>query len=401
MTTQSLPARRSVSQLFLGWQWLLYSYLLFALPVEMLEASLVSLLLLIIALVQKPGLISAATRLQRQTWLLFLAFLLVGVVFSELPEKSLKGTYDCLRAALVFFVGFFFIAHIASAKTFMVKLRNFSFVVLLIVMIFYVLSVFTTGDVSLRENQWIYDRWRNLHEFANFVAIDVLVLGFMVRYRGIDRTLGFCLVMAVAILVLTTSRGNLLAVTLSLGLVFAFGHRYRMLLWWSVVLASLVFFVYAFFFHSGTCFGSFCPGYTYEARKDIYQQLLWQVEVQPWLGYGLNTFKYLSGILLEGKPIVMPNSVYLELLYSVGLIGGLFLMLFVAMMLRPAHSGSSPWRLFALTYMVYFLARGLVDFKLVSFEFLGGIFLALGLYTGAGYRDSARLSDVAINDPAR
>ncbi len=375
---------------------MLYSYLLFALPVERLEASTVALLLLVTAPIQCPNLFFASTRRHRKPWFLFFAFLLIGVAFSELPQKSLKGAYDCLRAALVFFVGFFFVRQIALDSRFVEKLRTFSIVVVLAVTTFCAVSVVTSGNVWLRDNQLVQEVWRNLHEFANLVAVNVLVLGFVVWCRGLDRVSGLCLMVLIGVLILTTSRGNLLAVTFSLGFLFAFGHRYRMLLWWFALLTALAFFVYAFFLHSGICFGDMCPGYTYEARKIIYQQVISQVEMQPWTGYGLNVFKHLSGIQLEGRPIVMPNSAYLELLYSVGVIGFFALLLFVAVMLRvtraePPVSGSpaevSPWRVFALMYAIYFLMRGLVDFKLVSFEFLGAIFLALGMRVGAWYRE--------------
>ena len=100
----------------------------------------------------------------------------------------------------------------------------------------------------------------------------------------------------------------------------------------------------------------------------------------PWFGHGINTFKYLSGIEVWGVTLIMPHNIYAELLFSSGLIGSLLLCLGFILLYRkavPVYEGFLG--LTGQALLLYALLRGLLDMKLFSFEYLGLLFMGLGL----------------------
>ena len=146
--------------------------------------------------------------------------------------------------------------------------------------------------------------------------------------------------------------------------------------------------------------GGWCPGETLVIRKEIYRETLALVFEQPWLGHGVNTFKYVSGIQLGTEPLIMPHNIYLELLFSLGITGSALFVGGIAAVFAScrvqADDRAQPskakrfLRLLGLALFVYVAVRGLVDLKLFSYGVFSIVAIALGLTCPWRSSDTAR-----------
>lgn len=342
-------------------------------------ASAVFLLLMIYNLIFFRADIAAFFRAHRLPLTLLLMAGISGLALSDIPEKSAKGLYDYLRALLVLpFVA-------AALKNTQQEFLDRSFMraaigVLLFQLAIAVYFYFTSQGHSLRYDKHVYDTFGNLHDFANWIALTFLVLLVHTHHFGRWNPFNIAaLALSLGLLAYTSSRGNILAVALLVPWVFV-AHKPRLKKIWMISMTGfLAFFAASVWFTPQLCQSLNCPG-SFSFRHEIYVTTSQLILDQPWFGYGLNSFKYLSGISERGGNLIMPHNIYLESLYSLGLIGSL---LMVAGLYRLLPRRRLQVRSFSaelgMAVLIYLTLRGLVDMKLFSFGFLGMVFFALML----------------------
>lgn len=370
-----------------AWLVAVFWYLLAALTVpSQLQASTVGLVLLVVVLVLFGDHLAQPWRQSRGGWLLIGAALLLGVLFSEAPEKSAKGLYDALRAFGLFFVACAIASHSTDQRLRRQAGLVFTVAALLLAITALGLGI-EGGNFFLRGNRLLNGHLGNLHEFANLTAVTLLLLACVLASAETPAARRSMTVLAIGVLAAaialaaSDSRGNWLATAFCAG--FIASHRRPLLfrLWSAALLLALGLYVFLFFFHAGDCLGDFCPGGTYTTRKQLFHATLSLFTEQPWFGHGINTFKAVSEVRLRDRSMIMPHSIYLELLFSSGVVGSLLfclggLRLYAA---SGGGEGSAFLRLTGKVILLYALLRGLVDMKLFSFEYLGILSVALGL----------------------
>jgi O-antigen ligase len=328
----------------------------------------------------------ACARVWQQTrwgWLLLGLALLLGMLGSDQPARSVKGVYDVVRGFGLFFVASALIAQFPRAQVMTSARLTFSLLAFLMLGAAFAMASHA-GQLGLRDNKLLHEHIGNLHEYANFAVIIALALTCL-RVVMVQRkaTVTAALLAACVTALMTTSRGNILALLFCLSLIFCVSKRR-----------------YLAFFSASDCLAGWCPGETLVIRKQIYRETLALVFEQPWLGHGVNTFKYVSGIRLGHEPLIMPHNIYLELLFSLGITGSTLFVAGLAAVFGSCRmqaddgrqqSGAERFlRLLGLALLGYVAVRGLVDLKLFSYGVFSNVAIALGLMCSWRSSDRAR-----------
>ena len=183
----------------------------------------------------------------------------------------------------------------------------------------------------------------------------------------------------------TTSKGNYISIGLC-GIYLAFGMKYKRV-WYAVLCLFLLGYCYLFFLCAGDCNVPASIQNTFLVRKEIYANTLALIYEHPWFGHGINTFKYSSGLNdPTGAPFIMPHNIYLEQLYSWGIVGTLLFFSGLIIILKkackkPVRNLDSNKYLTMLGYtlLVYSFSRGLLDLKFFSFHFMALIMFSVAL----------------------
>jgi O-antigen ligase len=366
--------------------WMLLASL--AVP-SLLPSGAIGLGLLALVLATRLEACATVWRQTRWGWLLVGLSLLLGILSSDQPARSVKGVYDIVRGFGLFFVASVLVARSAGAQVLTSARLTFSLLAFLILGIALAMAAHD-GQLWLRGNRLLQEHIGNLHEFANLAVIVALVLACL---RGVMRQpkvlVTVALLAACVTVFVTTSKGNILALLFCLSLIFCVTKRKYLAVWLAVLLMFVLSYAYVAFLSAGDCLAGWCPGETLVIRKQIYRETLALVFEQPWLGHGLNTFKYVSGIRLGHEALIMPHSIYLELLFSLGIIGTILFVAGLAAVFgtcqrhtdaeRRQPEAERFLRLFGLVLFVYVAVRGLVDLKLFSYGVFSIMAIALAL----------------------
>ena len=102
-------------------------------------------------------------------------------------------------------------------------------------------------------------------------------------------------------------------------------------------------------------------------RVQLYEALVQAWQQSPWFGWGMNTYKYLPVSSLDGVSFIYPHHIYLEALFSVGVVG---LLLMVLMLRALGHAVDwhyvrrQPIALIAFLILCYLAGKGMTDMKL-------------------------------------
>ncbi len=384
----------------------MFCYFIIALPVEKLSASAVSFAVLLCLIVWQRSLFKQALAGRGPLLWAGCLFLLTGWLASDVLRVSAKGGYDLIRAFGVFFIGHYLGAKLLAWSG-LGRLTPVSYWLVGSVTLLYLGFAIASGTVIFREATLIYTAWGNLHEFAILVAMVALLVGWSLRWVVTSRqqSLVFLVMLLLLLLMLvgTTSKGNLLALGSALLVVFGAGHRHWRKVWIASLSAALSIYIYLFFIHFGACVGEVCLGHTFEARKEIFLHTWHLILERPWVGHGFGMFKHVSQLVIDGHTVIMPHNVYLELIFSSGLLGALLLAVFLFALMPRGNTRqegtltvAAALKVLALSVLVFLAVRGLVDFKLASFEFLGAFFFALGVYSVSARAQNYKSSDGVI-----
>ncbi|MBV1870763.1 MAG: O-antigen ligase family protein [Gammaproteobacteria bacterium] len=319
-------------------------------------------------------------------WAGFFAFLLVGIAFSHLPEKSIKGGYDIVR----FLVLFIFITPLIverSDETIAKSLNIFSLIVGLLFFTVVLVVQLSEGSLFIRDSMIGYEFWGSHNLLSTGVTIFFVLTLSTISTKSVSKAPGiFALLLLAYCMVFILSRGNLLAAS-CVGLFLIFYH-YKFLYRYLFFLFVIFFAVYIYAFFILNCKDISCDFVLYP-RQHLYQSTLDFIYAQPLTGYGLSVFKIISGIQEGGVNVIMPHNLILELFYSVGIIGSfVFITTLMAWFYKSGWTFSLLIRsdklplpiIIGTSLFIYLFIRGLFDLKLVSSQTFGLLAIIYALF---------------------
>ena len=352
---------------------------------SLLQSSATGILLLIVALWKyRQGFVEACKAI-KSGWLLFVAAFLVGAIISEHPGKSIIAFYDALRAIVILFSLIAIVSNLPSRKIISsaVYFYLFSATVIFTILIY----VGLRGETfTLRYNTVLTQNIGNLHEFANLAAITLLVMACLyVSGACREKILIPAMFAMLAVIYFTASKGNYISIVLC-GIYLAFEMQNKRV-WYAALCFFLLGYGYLFFLCAGGCNVPESIQSTLLVRKEIYTDTLTLIYEHPWFGHGINTFKYSSGLNNPaGAPYIMPHNIYLEQLYSWGIVGTLLffsglMIILIKTCKKPVRNLGSNQFITTLGYtlLIYSFSRGLLDLKFFSFHFMALIMFSVSL----------------------
>lgn len=124
-------------------------------------------------------------------------------------------------------------------------------------------------------------------------------------------------------------------------------------------------------------------------RTAIYTQTLQAVAREPWLGWGINNFKVTGWDWVDGRHVGHPHAVWLELLFSLGVLGSAVFLALLVRVVRPLLANGDrhdPFLLAGLLLLAWLVVRGLFDLSLFHYATSATLGMALGLLAGARAR---------------
>jgi len=323
----------------------------------------------------------------RSLWPGMLIFIVIGVVFSELPAKSAKGAYDILRCMALFYFMTPFLQKIPEAQ--LVRSLKYFLIPIAVVYWLVVLWIQVHEHLFLIRGSLIgYQIFGGYHHFVNSVALaTILSVCLFINYT-LDWRYKLCvLLLLFYCLAFSNSRGNTLALAfVGLFLLIYKTHSTKLALWcWSLSFSVLVT-IYVYVFYLMPCPEGDCNITVYN-RQHIYHQTLRFIMDDPLWGQGFSVFKLISGVLEGGFEVIMPHNLMLESLYSVGIIGTLALLVSLVLWFRQSgwtikqllQTSALPFQTqIGLCLLMYLLIRGLFDFKLADSPSFGLLAMAMG-----------------------
>ena len=361
-------------------------YLPLALTVpSTLQASGSGLLVILIALVCCRKQFVLAWKHTRPSWLLIAAAMLLGLLFSDLPDKSITGFYNAARAFMLFFAVFAIFSSL-HATSLLQSATVINVTAATVISILFLVLTIAGNSLQFRNNMLLIQNIGNLHEFANLTAVCLLMLACLYAANTRKKTwLLLPLSLMLTVLIFTTSKGNWISVLLCMCYLLC-RKNYR-LAWYTVMILCLLIYTYIFFLYPADGYMPPTLENTIHIRQQIYTDTLRLVSDHPWSGHGINTFKYTSGLTdPTGVPYVMPHNIVLEQLYGWGAAGTLLFFLGLGLLVLTngkTTSGDTTASAFLYlsgnTLLIYCLSRGLLDLKFFSFHYLGLLLFASAL----------------------
>jgi O-antigen ligase len=365
---------------------MILGYFLASLSVpSLLQSSATGILIIIVALWKYRKDFVEVYKAIKSGWLLLIAAFLVGAVTSGHPSKSIIAFYDWLRASAILFSLIAIVTNFKSGKIISSAKYFYLFSAVVIFLIF--IYVGFQGDTfTLRYNQVLNQNIGNLHEFANLSAITLLVMACLyVSGASKEKILIPAMFAMLVVIYFTTSKGNYISIALC-GVYLALGIKYKRI-WYVALSCFMLGYVYLFFLCAGSCNAPAAIQSTLLSRKEIYADTLALVYEHPWFGQGINTFKYSSGLNdPSGTPYIMPHNIYLEQLYSWGIVGTL--LFFSGLIVILYRTSKKPVRdlrsnkfmtTLGYTLLIYSFSRGLLDLKFFSFHFMALVMFSVAL----------------------
>jgi O-antigen ligase len=375
------------SWLLLGLFWYFFASL--SVP-SLMGASTIGFLILIITLCFYREHFFSIYLITGPGWIMLLVPFISGAIITFLPGKSFVGLYDAGRAIVLFFSIVIIVTN--STQNQIIRSAVYSqFLLSAVVFSIFLFVSIQSGVFLLRYNPLLLKNIGNIHEFANLSVICLLVLLCLHASGAYRGKILFVLVLSMLVVIASTlSKSNFISIIIC-SIYLVIGVKYKRV-WYLIIFLFVIVFIYYIFICAGDCNVPKEMKGTLLSRKEIYSDTLALVLKHPWFGYGINTFKYTSGIIHpSGDPFIMPHNIYLEQLYSWGIFGTVSFYLGLAVILRKenreiSHINHSKDFLTTLGYtiLVYSLSRGFLDFKFFSFHYLSLIIVSVALIISGG-----------------
>ncbi len=325
---------------------------------------------------------------KKSLWLLLIA-LLIGIVFSELPKKSIKGSYDFLRGFSLVLPAFICVQLSSKYKKSFEKTGAVIALLGSMLLLLFSLNFFRVAG-SIPFHRYLYivggEKFGNVHNLINGVTLLMLFCLVLLLWSSLNGywnwLFGLCFVGTLIFLIQCRSEGTYLALSLSL-LVYLFFYKKWLQKWVVLVIfLQLIFFTSLFvcpeFYHKkiDVSLGG------YITRSHIYSATVSAITESPLIGYGINTYKYIP----IGQPeqvahaFLSPHQIVLEMLFSFGLIGSFCFILSFYHFLKVNNPvlSNNIIQVFGFLSLIYFLGKGMTDGKLFGFYFSSILGMSLG-----------------------
>ncbi|TYP00057.1 O-antigen ligase [Geothermobacter ehrlichii] len=376
---------------------LMYVAILFWCVPWMMTSSIPVVLLIALFLLEKEALF-AELRSYRTEIVLVLLILCLGVVFSWLPEKSVKGGYDFARGIVFFFPACILVRRYPE------KVKSLFWPLLITAIIFFLAAaiwVYTQNFAVPRGFlKGLISCFRHYNAFGTCTALlaGLSLVGLLFHDGALAvRRLAWALPVAgMALTVVSGSRGSVVALLVAIAVTVGCRLKRGRLAWFLGGSTLLAFFLYLL--QSGIL-GRLLPGWYRggdftSGRVLIFRSILDAVwEQGRWFGFGINSYRYLDVAQPLRYRLMLPHNVFLEAWFSLGIVGCLLAALLVARLLFRLHRRPVHGMLYysGLAIVVFYLMRGLVDMKLFSQYYPAALAFGFGLMQGAGSPSSGRL----------
>jgi O-antigen ligase len=310
-----------------------------------------------------------------------LALIVINALAARVPGRALSGGYELLRCMSLMIPALLLVMQ-AERRLALGWMKAFAAMATLASGALY-FWYFGQRSVMSAIYRWGDLHFGNVHNLINVSALSALCLVVILAHeRGWLKRIvfGALLLFALWFQWILKSEGTLLAFVLCLlgwaavryagalraialtGLVLGVGAYVVQMLWPEAVKAAL-----------GIGLGGF------EIRSVLNARVLELVAQQPWFGYGMNNFKDLPEAAIKGKAFLYPHQIYLEALFSFGVLGSA---LFVAMLVGVFRHSSrqavltDPLAMLGFLGAVYMAGKGLTDMKLIDLQPLGIVMIA-------------------------
>ncbi len=312
-----------------------------------------------------------------------LFLIMTNVAVALMPGRALAGAYDVMRSILLMLPALWVAEHAPRALV----LRGLKVFAVALSLGFGTLCLALADSHALMPHiyAWSELHFGNVHNLVNMSAVVLLALVVILLFeRRPGQRLFFLVLLFFGVWFqwLLKSEGTYLALILC-GFAWAalqFGGVLRCLaivalLGGLIGYGLLMSFPEAFRAVTQLSLGGF------EIRAQLNTRVLELVAERPLLGYGMSNFKDLPGTVVDGMRFFYPHQIYLEALFSFGVVGSaLFVAALIGFFRYSSRTAivSDPLAMLGFLTAVYLASKGLTDMKLIALQPLGMITLAAG-----------------------
>lgn len=331
----------------------------------------------------------------RPLFLLLLVATIASTALSLQPWRSVQGTRDLLLG-LLFFLPFSACGQLLQEPRLRLLFGWILVAASFALVLGYAACMAYADVLDPLDMPYLYDWWRNQNYIGSQLGMNIVLLAALVRYGEPGARLRNAAVLAcVAMLVLLLGlhvRGAILALALALPVAWlSASSRWRLRIPLAAALGTIALLFVAHMYpaqiYAALPQAFHDPGDLSNGRLAFMENVLQATAQRPWFGWGPNTFKLTEYAVIQRawgpEPHTYPHSVYLELLFSFGLLGTLMIFAGALWAYRNLRGERT-----AITsalgggLLVFLLARGAFEIQLVELEFSSGIGIALGLLAG-------------------
>ena len=321
-------------------------------------------------------------------FIFLLIFSFMNICFSYLPKNSIRGWYDFYRGAFVIFPALY----VSSTKL----QENFLHINKYIVSVGYVIlalcSILHCIDRMPDAIVYLFGHYNNIGTVFSIIAL--IISSFYFSKKALKYSFWHFLFLLTSVLIVfaTGSRGSLLAYSVALTVMFLMDTRITFKKIALTIMAFvLVILPMQFLPQKANGFLKIFR-WSSSGRFDLYSASISSMyEKSPFFGFGADTFKNLD----YGQGIVWfetshPHSIYVEILFSTGIVGAIILTLIFTIFIyrnRPA-SVDSLFGSFGLVFVVFLLTRGSVDHSFFDRDFSSYFFVGFSymLFSGVEFK---------------
>lgn len=331
-----------------------------------------------------------------------LALIVINALAARVPGRALSGGYELLRSMALMIPALLLVMQVERRLVFG-WMKAFAALVTLASCALYV-WYFGQRSVMYAIYRWGDLNFGNVHNIINVSALSILCLTvilvrehgrlqrvffaalllFALWFQWVLKSEGTLLAFMLCVLAWAAARfGGALRVLALAGLAIGVGSYVVQMLWPEAVKAAL-----------GIRLGGF------EIRSELNARVLELVAHQPWFGYGMNNFKDLPEAAIRDKAFLYPHQIYLEALFSFGVLGSALFGAMLYWVFRHATRQAvltDPLAMLGFLAVIYMAGKGLTDMKLIDLQplgivMIGAVFMAR---PDSGGRDSGgRLSEL-------
>lgn len=384
--TPAMPGLRPLPDRFLLWVSLSSVYVLMLHPLwAPLRVDAATLVLFGTAIYCRGY--SVLWSFYRVPFYLFCALMLLDAVSAALLKRSLLASLHLFKGLLLFVPALLFVLT-TTAQRRLQLVRGLLLVSGLVyaMVLFAVLTSDVESNSYRRMVYWSSLYLGNLHNFTNTLTISLLASLLLLcrdtelRWRLVAL---FMVGLCGALFVIVQSEGAVIALLVVLAGVVML---YRPGIWrWLAAagLVALVVVLHLFYLQPELMQQLLSLRMqSFDERVALYNQLVSAWQQQPWLGWGMGSYKFMPVSLLEGNRYLYPHHLYLEALYSLGVVGVLLLLAMLLTMCRYIQLETirrDPLALLAFMVLCFVAGKGMTDMKLISTQMFSVIAIGLGL----------------------